>query len=121
MAIEVDDDRYSAGLEALRSKHGPIMPAMVAVTDPDLKGVSIAEGGINSRAHICCTTRNALRVAELKKAAVDSVQAGLIASLDRDCRNYRAQIKNLTRQIEAMGVQFEARNQGLCARSTRPS
>ena len=36
----------------------------------------------------------------LKKMAVDSVQSQLIQSLDRDCRSYRAKIKELTAQLE---------------------
>ena len=111
MAIEVDDDEISAGLEALRSKHGPIK-RHGGGHRPGSGKVSALRKAASTAALISAAPPAMPSASELKKAAVDSVQAGLIASLDRDCRNYRAQIKNLTRQIEAMGVQFEAEKSG---------
>lgn len=112
MAIDAtDDDEISAGIEALRSKHGPMKRHGVGAR-PGSGKVSALRKAASTAALLAPAPPAVPSAAELKKAAVDSVQAGLIASLDRDCRSYRAQIKNLTKQIELMGEQAEAEKSG---------
>lgn len=111
-SISIADDEITAGLEALRSKHGPISKhgrgGAAAAARPGSGKVSALRKAASTAALMGAQTAPAMPSAsELKKAAVDSVQAGLIASLDRDCRGYRAQIKSLQQQIATITEQSE--------------
>ena len=98
------DDDISASIEALRSKH-----AAAGSKHSRIGGARPGSGKVSSLRKAASTA--ALFTAppalpdpaQLQKTAVDSVQAGLIKSLDRDCRAYRTEITKLQQQLASQG------------------
>ncbi len=101
-AMEHDDETLTSGLEGLRRLHSKQQQPVSAVPRP---------GGLRKAASVAHipppSSVAAANVApppsddgdDLRFRATDTVQTGLIASLDKDCRAYRAEIKTLQRKV----------------------
>jgi chromosome segregation ATPase len=101
VVASIDDDALEAGIEALRSRTGRKGggPPMRRPGSGKVLGLKKAA---STAALICAKPDVSMAAADsshLHQVAVDSVQAGLIASLDRDCRAYRAEIMALQKRL----------------------
>lgn len=123
----MDDTALTEGLEALRRrgwvkvKPGRIRPASsrpaVAkenvpgpLSSPRRHAAAYCVGDVQAKPLVMHKLTSGTSPEVLRSMAVDSVQTGLIASLERDCQDYRAQICKLQAAIPAASASQRDQN-----------